>query len=51
MIKLNVPADATTGYSIQESKDPTFFPGRQAEVFLRGESIGVILSVNIADNT
>lgn len=40
MLKLNIPHDEKNGYSIKESENPTFFPQRQAEVFLHGESVG-----------
>ncbi|XP_033763908.1 LOW QUALITY PROTEIN: phenylalanine--tRNA ligase beta subunit-like [Pecten maximus] len=31
-----------SGYHIRESPDPTYFPGRSAEIILRGKSIGRI---------
>ncbi|XP_061073319.1 phenylalanine--tRNA ligase beta subunit [Conger conger] len=37
---LEVQPGQTEGYHIQSAQDPTFFPGRCAEVFARGQSIG-----------
>lgn len=32
--------DAKIGYTIAPSNDESFFPGRQADIFLRGQKIG-----------
>ncbi|CAH1775466.1 unnamed protein product [Owenia fusiformis] len=37
---LEVPYDKTNGYCMRASNDPSFFPGRCAEVLLRGTPIG-----------
>ncbi|XP_068173995.1 phenylalanine--tRNA ligase beta subunit [Antennarius striatus] len=34
------PADGDDGYRIQTADDSTFFPGRCAEIFVRGKSVG-----------
>ncbi|OWF46695.1 phenylalanine--tRNA ligase beta subunit-like [Mizuhopecten yessoensis] len=40
---LEVPmTNDNNGYHIRESPDPTYFPGRSAEIVLRGEKIGQI---------
>mmetsp|Transcript_9805 Transcript_9805/g.16096 ORF Transcript_9805/g.16096 Transcript_9805/m.16096 type:complete len:594 (-) Transcript_9805:539-2320(-) len=41
MLLLNVPLDREKGYSIAPSKNPTFFPGRSADIFFKGDCIGV----------
>lgn len=37
---LETNPDSKEGYQIKPSNNPTFFPGRCAEVFLKGKSIG-----------
>lgn len=39
---LECPWDPETGYTLKDAADPTFFPGRCAEVIYRGQSIGKI---------
>jgi phenylalanyl-tRNA synthetase beta chain len=41
MEALDIPFDEQEGYSIEESQDPSFFPGRQANILLKGKKIGV----------
>ncbi|XP_067658646.1 phenylalanine--tRNA ligase beta subunit-like [Haliotis asinina] len=37
---LEVPRDAKTGYRITEAQDPSYFPGRCAEILVCGKSVG-----------
>ena len=41
MTKLSVKVDKKNGYYIQPSEDPTFMPGRQANVIFKGEVVGI----------
>lgn len=40
MLKMRIPNDAEKGYSIVESNDSTYFPGRQVNIFYKGQNIG-----------
>jgi len=40
MLLLEIPLSATGGYSIKPSDDETFFPGRCADILVRGNKVG-----------
>ncbi|CAH2040330.1 unnamed protein product, partial [Iphiclides podalirius] len=42
MALLSQPWDSEAGYCLRQAEDPAYFPGRCAEVVLRGEAIGKI---------
>lgn len=41
MLKMKVSYSEQNGYSIKESKNSTFLPLRQSEIFYKGEHIGI----------
>jgi len=41
MLVLSVPFDKEKGYHIAPSEDSAFFPGRRADIFWRGQKVGV----------
>jgi len=41
MALLEIPLSTSGGYSIRPKDDETFFPGRCAEIFLRGNKVGI----------
>jgi len=51
MIALNVPwkgtaPSAARTYELRSSSDPTFFPGRRADIIVNGEKVGVLGSLH-----